>query len=189
MGRRRKAKTPSKEYQLKIARRLRALLKEEVKTEWLAMQEQPTLYAPQIDIAVGPFVYDDSCIPEKHDPLVRKWKGLINDMLTCHKQNVEYLHWENCQTTLHNVCFKNKTARCLMAIEIENQVSRKHLIGGITNASILGRVGILVAFNQDKLIASARIRQYLWFMSRAGGLDTTNLLILTKEQLADILSI
>ena len=103
-------------------------------------------------------------------------------MLDYHRQNVESLSWENCQTSFDGLCYKNKTARCFLAIEIEDKVSRKHLIGSAINAMALGRLGIVVACTSDKLKTFVRQRRYLWFLSRATNLDTDNLLILNREQ-------
>ena len=174
-----------KEYQKLVEKKLRTLLKLPVKREWRAMKEQPSLYCPQVDIAVGPFVYDSSCITDQHDPVVRQWEKPIKAMLAYHKQNVESLQWEDCQTSFEDLCYKNKTARCFLAIEIENGVNPKHLIGDALNAIALGRLGIVVAYTPDTLRAFGRIRKYLWFLSTATNFDTTNLLILNREQLAN----
>lgn len=175
----------TKEYQKLLAENLHTLLGLPVETEWRAMKEQPSLYCPRVDIAVGPFVYNDTCITDQHDCVVRQWEKPIKAMLDYHKQNVESLSWENCHTSFEDLCYKNKTARCFLAIEIENRVNRKHLIGAAVNAIALGRLGIVVAYTPDKLKAFVRIRRYLWFLSRATNFDTTNLLILNREQLAN----
>lgn len=172
-----------KEYQKLVAKKLQSLLKMPVKREWRAMREQPSLYCPRVDIAVGPFVYDSSCITDQHDCAVKQWEEPIKAMLAYHKQNVQSLHWEICQTSFEDLCYKNKTARCFMAIEIENGVNPKHLIGDALNAIALGRLGIVVAYTADTLRAFGRIRKYLWFLSSATNFGTTNLLILNREQL------
>jgi len=174
-----------KEYQKLIEKKLRTLLKLPVKREWRAMKEQRSLYCPRVDIAVGPFVYDNNCITDQHDYVVRQWEKPIKAMLAYHKQNVGSLSWENCQTSFEDLCYKNKTARCFLAIEIENRVNRKHLIGAAVNAIALGRIGIIVAYTPDKLKACVKIRRYLWFLSNATNLGTSNLLILNREQLAN----
>jgi hypothetical protein len=172
----------NKKYQELIAKQLSGLLTLPVEKEWRAMKEQRSLYCPRVDVAVGPFVYDSSCITDQHDTLVKKWEKPIKTMLDYHKKNVESISWENCQTSFEDLCFKNKAARCFMAIEIEDEVSRKHLIGGAINAAALGRIGIVIACTPDKLKAFIRIRRYLWFLSRATNYDTLNLLILDKDQ-------
>ncbi len=172
----------NREYQILVSDKLRNLLGLPVQVEWRAMQEQKSLYCPRIDIAVGPFVYDNSCIPDDHDKLVSQWERPIQTMLNYHKQNVENLSFEICRTSINDSCYKNKTARCFLAIEIENKVSRKHLIGSAINAMALGRLGIVLACTPEKLKAFIRQRRYLWYLSPAISLDTDNLLILNKEQ-------
>ena len=174
-----------KEYQKLVQKKLQTLLKLPVKREWRAMKEQSALYCPRVDIAVGPFVYDSSCINDQHDCAVKQWEKPIKAMLAYHKQNVESLNWEICRTSFEDLCYKNKTARCFLAIEIENGVNPKHLIGDDLNAIALGRLGIVVAYTPDTLRAFGRIRIYLWFLRSATSFDTMNLLILNREQLAN----
>lgn len=174
-----------KEYQKLVAKKLQTLLKLPVKREWRAMKEQRSLYCPRVDIAVGPFVYDGSCITDQHDCVVRQWEKPIKAMLAYHKQNMKSLQWDTCQTSFEDLCYKNKTARCFLAIEIENGVKPKYLIGDALNAIVLGRLGIVVAYTPDTLRAFGRIRKYLFYLSTATNFNTTNLLILNREQLAD----
>ena len=39
---------------------------------------------------------------------------------------------------------QNSNARCFLAIEIENQTDRKHLMGSSLNSSIMGKIGIVI---------------------------------------------
>jgi len=89
-----------------------------------------------------------------------------------------------------HVCMRNQNARCFMAFEIENEVSRKHLMGGAINAAALGRVGLAIAWNPEKLRAFVRMRSYLLFLSAVGKntFDPSNLLILSKDQVMDVIS-
>jgi hypothetical protein len=170
------------EYKKLVADKLQDSLGLPVETEWRAMKEQRSLYCPRVDIAVGPYVYDNTCITDKHDSLIRCWEAPIKAMLDYHKQNMGSLSWEICRTSFKELCYKNKAARCFMAIEIEDTGSRKHLIGDAVIAITLGRLGIVVTCMHGKLKALVKIRRYLWFLSRATNLDTRNLLILTREQ-------
>ena len=176
----------NREYQKLVAGKIQDSLGLPVETEWRAMKEQRSLYCPRIDIAVGPYVYDDTCITDQHDMLIKQYKDQIKAMLDCHKQNMGNLNWEICRTSFEELCYKNKTARCFIAIEIEDTGSRKHLIGDAVNAIALGRIGIVVACTHDKMKAFTKIRRYLWFLSRATNLDTTNLLILDKKQFLNV---
>ncbi len=175
----------NRDYQITIAHQLKEKYSLDAQTEWRPMQEQKTLYSPRVDIGVGPFVYDSKCIPQQHDRLIHKHAKEIQKMLDFHKSNVDRFNFTTANPTLEEVCFKNTSARCLLAIEIEDKISRKHLIGGALNAIALGRLGIVITCSEDKLSAMFRIRKYLWFLSNATKLETDNLLILSKQQFAD----
>jgi hypothetical protein len=178
-----------REYQRFIARKIRTTYGLPVKTEWRSMKEQPGLYCPTIDIAVGSFVYDATCIPGKHDQEIKQLEKPIKTMLDHHNKNVQRGPiFEAYQMSFQELCSKNKTARCLLAIEVEDTSNRKHLMGAIFNAIALGRVGIVVASTPDNVTAFTRIRHYIWFLQNATDLYTTNLLILDREQLANALT-
>src|SRR6185369_12092489 len=52
-------------YQLDLQARLSQLFPPAtVETEWAAMRVEPGLYSPRLDLAVGPFATDRSCIDE-----------------------------------------------------------------------------------------------------------------------------
>lgn len=174
-----------KEYQKLVIRKLRTALKLPVKKEWCAMKEHPTMYSPRVDIAVGPFVYDAGSIADQHDLAVAQWEKPIRTMLDYHKQNIKKLKWDTVPTSFDELCYKNKAARCFLAIEIENGVNPKYLTGDILNAMALGRLGVVVPFTYDTQKSFARIRKYIWYLSAATNLDTRNLLILDKQQLTD----
>ena len=148
-----------KEYQKLIADKIHVYLGLPVETEWRAMKKQPSLYCPRVDVAVGPYVDDDTCITDQHDLLIKQWKICIKAMLDCHKRNMENLSWEICRTSFKKLCYKNKTARCFMAIEIEETGNRKHLIGDIINTLALGRLGVVVTCSNDRLRAFIKIRR------------------------------
>jgi hypothetical protein len=171
----------NKEFQNQVSDKLR-LFGFDVETEWRAMKKQPSLYCPRVDIAIGPFVYNESCINEQHDFLIIKWQKSINSMLEFHNRNIANLSWEVPRTSFEELCYRNKTARCFMAVEIEDKVSRKHLIGAAVNVVALGRLGIVVACSHEKLNAFVKIRRYFWFLNLATNFDTTNMLILTRSQ-------
>lgn len=52
---------------------------------------------------------------------------------------------------------------CMLAIEIENSGSIKHMLGNITNVSILGSIGIVIPFNEKKLALCKRMKKYVTF--------------------------
>lgn len=62
-------------------------------------------------------------------------------------------------------------------------------MGSIVNAASLGRIGIGIAYNDSVLRTFIRILAYLSLLKRVGKntYDTTNFLIVTKEQFLTIL--
>ena len=40
--------------------------------------------------------------------------------------------------------FQNQNPRCMLAIELEYSTSSKHILGGITNASLLGHIAVII---------------------------------------------
>lgn len=84
---------------------------------------------------------------------------------------------------------KNQNARCFLSIEIENTSTKKHIMGSLVNAASLGRIGIGIAYNDSVKRTFVRIMNYLGFLRRVekNTYDTTNFLIITKEQIENIL--
>lgn len=89
-----------------------------------------------------------------------------------------------CPTTLDEALGANGNARCFLAIEIENKVSRKHLLGGMINAAALGHLGIYVGWSDVMVRAMLRARRYLHFLQSVGKptMPVGNLLVLSREQ-------
>lgn len=129
-------------------------------------------------------------------------------MLTDHEQLIQQLLDLNVETfqryqddriqdeiqhlfpTMHSLRTFNRNARCFIAVEIENQVSRKHLLGGVQNASVLARVGIVVPWTEEKLRATVKLLQYWDFLRyvEKNTFDSNNVLVLTHEQIEHCLS-
>lgn len=151
--------------------------------EWASMKDEIGLYSPRLDIAVGPFATTGTFVHE-YDELMNTSRNFITRLLDSHLKNVRGLDNESYNLSYDELNQKNYNARCLLAIEIENEVSRKHIIGGAVNASALGRVGIFVAWTPDKLKAAIKLSRYLEFLKSVlkNTFDTTNLLILDKNQ-------
>lgn len=173
-----------KEYQTRLVRELgRVYPNVPIKKEWWAKIGKG-FYSPRLDVAVGPFAYNTLRYRARYDRLMMS-NQLIERLLTVHKQNVHNAGWETCNTSFEELERKNLNARCFLAIEIENSVSRKHLVGGAINAAALGRIGVVVGWNSEKFHALLKLRKYLNFLGNVGKntFDTTNLLVLNREQL------
>lgn len=172
-------------YQKLLADNLRVVFPEsEVKVEWTAMRSEEGLYSPRLDIAIGPFATEHRRCTAEYDKLLGGHQALIRNLYNFHMQNLAIYGNAECSTSFKDACEKNRNARCFLAIEIENAVSRKHLMGGAINAAALGRIGIAVGWAQDKVQALVKLRNYLLFLASVGKntFDPINLLILGRSQ-------
>jgi len=85
---------------------------------------------------------------------------------------------------------RNKNPRCFLAIELENSGSRKHMLGDVANASILGAIGIVVPLNEKRLRAFRKIREYIVFATKVGKLKASfnNVILLNRENFMNVIS-
>ncbi|NII83173.1 hypothetical protein [Pedobacter sp. SG908] len=163
----------------------------EVKNEWAAFSGRIHQYSPRIDLAIGPFNVEGPNLNHIYDELVED-EHIRHFLLLCFKYHKENLNAQVYDEIIHpefeTIIHKNKNARCFIAIEIENQNSKKHIMGSVVNAASLGRVGIGVAFNESTLRSFCRIANYLAFLKRVekNTYDTYNFMILTVDQLESI---
>lgn len=163
----------------------------EVISEWSSMVDENDLriYSPRLDLAVGPFATHRKCGFEYDDLLDQpEVKRFIKRLIEHSNHNLELFddHFLKLRN-LEDIKYKNYNARCFLAIEIENMVSRKHLMGGAINASALGRIGIVIPWSEEKLRAFIKLVRYLQYLGNAGKntFHTDNLLIVTIEQLEE----
>jgi hypothetical protein len=159
----------------------------EVVVQWQPFRgEGRRIYAPRVDIAVGPFAIRGRYI-EQYGALLDETRAFIDKLVEKHNENV---HEREGATHLGKIRDFNANARCLLCIEIEESGSRKHCLGNLVNVSALGRVGILVARTPKVLRAFVRQREYLRFLAEVGKntFRTDNALVLTAEQLTECLA-
>lgn len=175
-----------REYQTWLRDRLSEVLQVEVRCEWAAFPGI-AMYSPRVDVAVGPFSIEEGTLGDDYDRLLRRHRRFIGRLRRCHDQNVRGSDPSEARSDLASMMQENWNARCLMAIEIENASSRKHLMGSAINASALGRVGIAVGWNEDWVRRFIRMRRYLRALGdlRKNTFKTTNLLILSRDQLTE----
>ncbi|HEX3944952.1 MAG TPA: hypothetical protein VHW69_12770 [Rhizomicrobium sp.] len=92
-------------------------------------------YAPRLDIALGPF---NTTFGRRHEDaeIIRQFRSpLIEQLLNAIiDQNPHF--------------YENNNPRCLVGIEVEYATSSKHILGGITNAGMLGMLGVVVGSPQ-----------------------------------------
>jgi len=187
-------------FQREIADKLTVLLvkqgyKPEVKAPWSAFSGYGRrIYSPKVDIAVGPFAikrrYED-----EYDRMVKSYHRVLDTWIDMFRQNWQSVigdrYWRvplhspsGCRDFIEHSA--NRNARCFIAIEIENENSRKHLMGSIINAGALGRLGILVAWQEKVLRAAIRMRAYFDFLQEAEKrtFNMNNVIVLSRNQLA-----
>ena len=186
-----KGKTVVQEYQDEVCGYLCNIFGQaNVKKEWdVAKDGQDAytreLYCPQLDIAIGPFNIDGN-VDENNDRIkeaVDSNKDFIDNVL-----RLSGLSPGDVDSFLRQ---ENKNPRCFLAIEIEKSGSRKHMVGNIVNASILGAFGIIIPFDDKALSAYRKIDAYLDFAAKVGKTREIfkNVLIINKEKFLEAISI
>lgn len=172
-----------KEYQNYCKAKLETIYKE-VEIEWNPFGRRDDQYSPRPDLAVGPFAISGR-LDEDYDGLLNKPESKVFIELLIEKNNQNIAEMGNRERSqISDFNFFNRNARCFMCIEIENKVSRKHIVGGLINASALGRIAVLIAWTPDKLKAFIKLKNYLNFLSlvEKNSFRTDNILILDKNQ-------
>jgi len=163
-----------------------------VETEWRTIQNINGIYCPRIDIAVGPFsITRGNNQINSYNKLLNQKRDFIDKIIEFHNVNTsryrtndEQINRNEPTRTFENLHHFNENARCFLAIEIENNVSRKHLLGGAVNASVLGRIGICIGWTPEKVKALIKVQAYWDFLRSVGKntFETKNLIILDKNQ-------
>jgi len=156
----------------------------EVKKEWNikkgAGDNPPKMYYPRVDFAIGPFNLTDA-IEENIGNINSAYRRLspFFGVLIQNDANREYSFNSD----------SNGNPRCLAAIEIENKCSAKHRMGSMHNALSLGKVGIVIAANDEAYRNLIRIRSYLEFLGKKRKVPrpNRNILILGIETFKRIL--
>lgn len=107
--------------------------KNEVKREWDSVYfdnhrgNHKTIYAPRIDVAVGPFNSSSNLRSNRDNTVVMKNSLLVERL------NERYdIIWNN-------------SSRCFLAIEVAFSGSSKHIMGDFLNATSTGGIGIVVS--------------------------------------------
>lgn len=179
--------------------KLLSLWFQQVETEWRAITNISGIYSPRIDIAVGPFsvVPGGNCIGE-YEKLINQSSKTIENLIFFHNINIQQYRISDdprvneglSLPTINTLKNSNLNARCFLAIEIENEVSRKHLFGGTVNAAALGRIGVMIGWTKEKVLALVRLQAYWDFLGsvQKNTYRTNNLLILSPDQMQEALT-
>lgn len=169
-----------REYQLATETALSHIYNEVV-SEWRPFPgKRGIMYAPEPDIAVGPFAIEGR-YGERYSRLLEESRAFIECLIAAHNINFDD---ELEKTSFRDIFFSNENARCLLCIEIENTGSKKHCLGDLVNASALGRIGLLIAWTPNVLSTFVRQRKYLAYLASVekNSFKTDNVLVLTREQ-------
>jgi hypothetical protein len=174
-----------REYQNSVKTKLERLYGE-VEVQWRPfLGRGRAIYAPVVDIAVGPFA-TEAQYGNRYAELLTETRDFIDRLIEKHNHNVE----ENGeQTSFERIERFNENARCLLCIEIEDSGTRKHCLGDLINASALGRIGLLIARSEKMLKVFLRQRVYLGYLQSVGKntFRTDNALVLTEAQFDECL--
>lgn len=174
-----------REYQNEVRTKLERLY-EEVEVQWHPFRGQGYgIYAPKIDVAVGPYAIE-ARYGNRYSELLTETRSFIESLIERHNRNVE--GYEE-QTSFQRIERFNENARCLLCIEIEKSGGRKHCLGNLVNASALGRIGLLVARSDEMLRVFLRQRVYLSYLKSVekNTFRTDNAIVLTETQFDECL--
>lgn len=172
--------------------RLRACFPEEsISPEWNVSKNSQDdfsnteYYAPRVDIAIGPFNInrDLENNNEKYNSLVRDNIFLLQKLYDISHlgENHEYISFTDFVSTL------NPNPRCFIAIEVENTRDAKRSLGDIVNASVMGKVGIVIPLEEDKYKLFYKIKKYFHYLEQVGKLQGNfrNVLIIEGHKLLE----
>jgi hypothetical protein len=187
--------SPVPAYTAQLATALRRIFvgRRQVVIEWGAMRRDEiwapgtrrrVMYAPEVDLAVGPFAALRGYV-NAYDRMAAMHAEMLEAMLRAFQKNLRSFGSSYSSPDRESLCSHNLNARCFMAVEIERgNPKMKYLIGSLTNAATLGRVGVVVAWDWVRMNDLLRAREYLAEMGAAGKntLSIRNVLILGRHQ-------
>ena len=187
--------SPVPAYTAQLATALRRIFvgRRQVVVEWGAMRRDEIwapgtrrriMYAPEVDLAIGPFATLRGYVTA-YDRMADRHAEMLEAMLRAFQRNLRSFGSSFSSPDLESLCSHNLNARCFMAVEIERANAKlKYLIGSMTNAATLGRVGVVVAWDWVRMNDLLRAREYLAEMGAVGKntLSTQNVLILGRNQ-------
>lgn len=90
-------------------------------------------YAPRLDLGIGPFNTSRQRRDEDRALIVQR----AEHPLMTHLRHAVMQQNDG-------RFFENRNPRCMLAIELEYSTSSKHILGGITNASLLGYMAVII---------------------------------------------
>ena len=137
-----------------------------------------SLYSPRVDLAIGPFNINGDI--ENNNSSINRF--ILDNSILITKIKEKGYYFENFD--------ENKNPRCTIAIEIESSGSRKHMLGDIANASILGKIGLVVPTSIKKYQQFVKIMEFLKFAQSNKKINEVifnNVIIIKSDDLIEIL--
>lgn len=136
------------------------------------------MYNPELDIWVGPVNINKNITDNNFQ---------INKSLDTYKDILNEIN--DVADKKYNYNSLNKNPRFFLAIEVAGTGSSKHLLGEMFNASILGKIGIVIAANQTILDTYLRHVEYINFAFevKKTKVHFNNLMVLDGRKLLDFL--
>lgn len=133
------------------------------------------VYGPRLDVAVGPFNITEEDKVEK-----------VNEIVMMFSENApQRLKDIIASRNLH----QNNNPRCTLAIEVVYSGSSKHILGDITNSSMMGLYGFVVA-NRSMFNKVSRIFEYSKIIKRVGKAPAdlfSNVCVISNEDFLELL--
>ncbi len=170
---------------------MRLFGEDNVENEWdVAKKSQDDLtrklYCPRIDLAVGSFNTNRHIIGQSREE--------IENAILRHRRFIQRLlsHSADDNRDIDELLeARNRNPRCFLAVEIENSGTRKHMLGDIANASIMGAIGVVVPLTEEKLRGFRKMKKYVEFATAVGKLEKPsfrNVLIVNKNDFLTVVS-
>lgn len=192
---------PSQVFQMRMHERLEdlflATLEETISPRVLKLPENRPLikkerhmrmgrtYSPTCDIAIGPFSFRQR---QKYDPIYLELAKLSE--IATFLANVEE---KSLRFSDNDPLSYNENPRCFVSIEIENTTAQdvKHLLGSVMNCSLMGKIGIVVVF-EDYFEYAQRLIMYIGYVERKKKTMEKlfrNVFMVSKSDMGEILQI
>jgi len=112
------------------------------------MRFERGIYTPKCDIGVGPFSFQPGNLNRLYEDLLEipQIKRFISNL------SVKGGHLGDGRFLSPECRGQNKNPRCFIAVEIESPTtSRKHFMGSVVNSSIMGKIGVVISYDETKM--------------------------------------
>lgn len=146
------------------------------------MRLENGIYSPIPDISVGPFAFLDYSFAnwdvDNYIKLLRIDR--VNRLIKSTEGNGQVL-------SNYNITDGNQNPRCLIAFELEKGNDKKHILGSITNCSIMGKVGIYIDYDTIRLDKFFRFVNEMIKREKASRYWFQNVIFISKDDFDEVL--